>query len=33
MSVNPGSDYGTGSLNGALMTLSSKLKAHQMVRG
>jgi Icc-related predicted phosphoesterase len=34
MSVNPGSDYGTGALNGALMTLSSgKLKSHQMVRG
>jgi len=34
MAVNPGSDYGTGSLNGALMTLSSgKLKSHQMVRG
>ena len=34
MAVNPGSDYGTGSLNGALMTLSGdKLKAHQLVRG
>lgn len=34
MSVNPGSDYGTGALNGALMTLSGgKLKSHQMVRG
>jgi uncharacterized protein len=34
MSVNPGSDYGTGSLNGALLTLSSgKLKSHQLVRG
>jgi Icc-related predicted phosphoesterase len=34
MSVNPGSDYGTGALNGALMTLSSgKLKSYQMVRG
>jgi uncharacterized protein len=34
MSVNPGSDYGTGALNGALMTLSAgKLKSHQMVRG
>ena len=32
--VNPGSDYGTGSLNGALVTLSGgKLKAHQLVRG
>jgi Icc-related predicted phosphoesterase len=34
MSVNPGSDYGTGALNGALVTLSAgKLKSHQMVRG
>jgi Icc-related predicted phosphoesterase len=34
MAVNPGSDYGTGSLNGALMTVSAgKLKAHQLVRG
>jgi Icc-related predicted phosphoesterase len=34
VSVNPGSDYGTGSLNGALMTLSAgKLKSHQLVRG
>jgi Icc-related predicted phosphoesterase len=34
MAVNPGSDYGTGSLNGALLTLSGdKLKAHQLVRG
>jgi uncharacterized protein len=34
LSVNPGSDYGTGSLNGALLTLSSgKLKSHQLVRG
>jgi Icc-related predicted phosphoesterase len=34
VSFNPGSDYGTGSLNGALLTLSGdKLKSHQLVRG
>lgn len=34
MAVNPGSDYGTGALNGAIMTLAQdKLKAHQLVRG
>src|SRR3954468_19811462 len=34
MAVNPGSDYGTGALNGVLMTLSKdKLKSHQLVRG
>jgi Icc-related predicted phosphoesterase len=34
MAFNPGSDYGTGSLNGALLTLSGdKLKSHQLVRG
>ncbi len=34
VAFNPGSDYGTGSLNGALLTLSSdKLKSHQLVRG
>lgn len=34
MAVNPGSDYGTGSLNGVLITLSGdKLKSHQLVRG
>lgn len=34
LSINPGSDYGTGSLNGALITLSGeKLKSHQLVRG
>ena len=34
LAVNPGSDYGTGALNGALLTLSGdKLKAHQLVRG
>jgi uncharacterized protein len=32
--VNPGSDYATGALNGALLTLSGdKLKSHQLVRG
>jgi uncharacterized protein len=34
VAFNPGSDYGTGSLNGALLTLSGdKLKSHQLVRG
>jgi Icc-related predicted phosphoesterase len=34
LAVNPGSDYGTGALNGALLTLSGdKLKSHQLVRG
>ena len=34
LAVNPGSDYGTGELNGAILTLSGdKLKAHQLVRG
>jgi Icc-related predicted phosphoesterase len=34
IAVNPGSDYGTGQLNGALLTLSGgKLKSHQLVRG
>jgi Icc-related predicted phosphoesterase len=34
LAVNPGSDYGTGALNGALITLSKdKLKSHQLVRG
>ena len=32
--VNPGSDYATGALNGAIMTLAGgKLKSHQLVRG
>ena len=32
--VNPGSDYATGALNGALLTLAKgKLKSHQLVRG
>jgi Icc-related predicted phosphoesterase len=34
IAVNPGSDYGTGALNGALLTFSKdKLKSHQLVRG
>lgn len=34
MAFNPGSDYGTGQLDGAILTLSGdKLKAHQFVRG
>ena len=34
LAFNPGSDYGTGSLNGALLTLAGdKLKSHQLVRG
>ena len=34
LAVNPGSDYGTGELNGAILTLAGdKLKAHQLVRG
>lgn len=32
--INPGSDYGTGVLNGVLVTLEpDKVKAHQFVRG
>jgi Icc-related predicted phosphoesterase len=32
--INPGSDYSTGTLNGALMTLEKdKVTAHQLVRG
>lgn len=32
--VNPGSDYGTGALNGVLVTLEpDRIKAHQFVRG
>jgi Icc-related predicted phosphoesterase len=32
--INPGSDYGTGSLDGALVTLErDRVKAHQFVRG
>ncbi len=34
LAFNPGSEYGTGSLNGVLLTLSGdKLKSHQLVRG
>ncbi len=34
IAFNPGSDYGTGSLNGVLVTLSGdKAKSHQLVRG
>jgi uncharacterized protein len=34
LSVNPGSDYNTGALNGVLLTLEKdKVKAHQLVRG
>ena len=34
LAVNPGSDYGTGALNGALLVLDGdKVKAHQLVRG
>jgi Icc-related predicted phosphoesterase len=34
LAVNPGSDYGTGALNGALVTIAGgKLKSHQLVRG
>jgi uncharacterized protein len=34
MIINPGSDYSTGALNGALVTLErDKVTAHQMVRG
>jgi Icc-related predicted phosphoesterase len=34
LAVNPGSDYGTGALNGVLITLDrGGIKAHQLVRG
>jgi Icc-related predicted phosphoesterase len=34
IALNPGSDYGTGALNGELITLEKdKVKAHQFVRG
>ena len=34
IAVNPGSDYGTGVLNGALITLEpDRVAAHQLVRG
>jgi uncharacterized protein len=34
LAINPGSDYGTGVLNGALVTLEAdRIAAHQLVRG
>jgi len=34
LAINPGSDYSTGALNGALLTLEGdKIAAHQLVRG
>jgi Icc-related predicted phosphoesterase len=34
IAINPGSDYGTGTLNGALVTLErDKVATHQLVRG
>jgi uncharacterized protein len=34
IAINPGSDYSTGTLNGALVTLEKdKVSAHQLVRG
>ena len=34
IAINPGSDYSTGTLNGALVTLDGeKVAAHQLVRG
>jgi uncharacterized protein len=34
LAVNPGSDYGTGALNGAILVLDGdRVKAHQLVRG
>jgi Icc-related predicted phosphoesterase len=34
LAINPGSDYGTGTLNGVLVTLEpQKVKAYQFVRG
>jgi Icc-related predicted phosphoesterase len=34
IAINPGSDYSTGALNGALITLEKgRVKAHQLVRG
>jgi Icc-related predicted phosphoesterase len=34
VAINPGSDYGTGALNGVLITLDQdRIKAHQFVRG
>ena len=34
LAINPGSDYGTGALNGVLLTLEKdRIRAHQLVRG
>jgi Icc-related predicted phosphoesterase len=34
LAVNPGSDYGTGALNGVLLTIDAdRVRAHQFVRG
>jgi len=34
LAVNPGSDYGTGALNGAILVLDGdRVRAHQLVRG
>ena len=34
MIINPGSDYSTGALNGALITFDKgKIKGHQLVSG
>jgi Icc-related predicted phosphoesterase len=34
LAINPGSDYGSGMLNGVLVTLDpGKVKAYQFVRG
>jgi Icc-related predicted phosphoesterase len=34
IAINPGSDYSTGTLNGALVTLDGdRVAAHQLVRG
>ena len=34
LAVNPGSDYGTGALNGVLLTVErDRVRAHQLVRG
>jgi len=34
IAINPGSDYSTGALHGALVTLKNgKVAAHQLVRG
>jgi Icc-related predicted phosphoesterase len=34
LAINPGSDYGTGALHGAIVTLDSEgVRSHQLVRG